>query len=478
MSAGWRSQSLHGLGHRAENAACRFLLVGFGIDAEKIFGSGGANHDPAGSVQVQLDAVHVFAPRYREVEQLFELRVGEMLERFFFLPGLQIQVDATVVVFAEFGVKGAQQFAERFAVPRHQFREEQCGDRGVALGEVQTRADAAAFFATDEDILLEHQLADIFEADGYFVELAVEFGGKLVDQLGDGKSFGDVSREIAGSGEVPDEQREDLMRVDEGAVAIDRADAVAVAVGAKAGVVFTREDCLAQRGDVRLDGFGMRAAEERVAGATNLVAGDAVALEEVGQESRCGAVHGVGDEAKFGFTQAVPIDKFLDGIQVGSARLKRLNQILAQWQRRDAIALDDGEFGFDLRDDGGQRTASITGFVLDAIPTIGIVAGGDDQTTGGFSLADEEGDRGRWARLISDPDGRSGGADGIREGRGDVVGSKPMVVTDQHALAGIFAAHDVARDRVRDDACIGESEILGDDAAPAIRSKANGSHRG
>ena len=96
----------------------------------------------------------------------------------------------------------------------------------------------------------------------------------------------------------------------------------------------------------------------------------------------------------------------------------------------------------------------------------------------GIALAHEEGDRGSWARLIGDPDGRSGGADGIREGRGDVVGSESVVVTDQNALAGIFAAHDVTRDRVRYDARIGESEILSDDAAPAIRSKANGSHRG
>ena len=102
---------------------------------------------------------------------------------------------------------------------------------------------------------------------------------------------------------------------------------------------------------------------------------------------------------------------------------------------------------------------------------IGIVAGGDDQTTGGFTLAHEEGDRGSWAGLVGEPDGRSGGADGIREGRCDVVGGESVVVTDQHALAGIFAAHDVSRDGVRDDARVGESEILGDDAAPAIRSE-------
>src|ERR1035438_9199524 len=110
---------------------------------------------------------------------------------------------------------------------------------------------------------------------------------------------------------MPDEQREDLVRIDEGAVAIDGADAIAIAIGAKAGVVFSGLNGLAQWIDVRFDGFGMRIAEERVTGAANFVADDAVALEEIGKESRGRAVHGVGDEAKLCSAQAIPIDKFL-----------------------------------------------------------------------------------------------------------------------------------------------------------------------
>ena len=55
---------------------------------------------------------------------------------------------------------------------------------------------------------------------------------------------------------------------------------------AKADVVFAGENGFAQRVDVRLDRFGMRAAEKRIACAADFVAGDAVALENFGQEGQ------------------------------------------------------------------------------------------------------------------------------------------------------------------------------------------------
>src|SRR5580700_1497033 len=176
-------------------------------------------------------------------------------------------------------------------MPRHQLCKKQSRDGGIALGEVQAGTDAAAFFSANENILLKHQLADVFEADGNFVQLAVKFRRELVDQLGDGKSFGDFAGEVARSRKVPNEEREDLMRVDERAVAIDRADAIAVTVRAKARVIFSGENRLTQRCDVRFDGFRMRAAEKGIARAAYFVAGDAVALKELGEQSRSGAMH-------------------------------------------------------------------------------------------------------------------------------------------------------------------------------------------
>src|SRR5215813_12999069 len=131
-------------------------------------------------------------------------------------------------MLAKFGMKGAKKFPERFSVPSHEFSEKKRGDSGVALGKIKAEADATALFAAYEDILFEHEFANVFEADGNFVKLAIEFCGEFVDELGDGKGFCDVAREIAHASKVPDEKRKDLVRIDERAVAVDGADAVTV----------------------------------------------------------------------------------------------------------------------------------------------------------------------------------------------------------------------------------------------------------
>src|SRR5260370_38940682 len=119
-------------------------------------------------------------------------------------------------------------------MPGHQCREEECGNRGVALGQLKARADAAAFLDDNQNVLLEHQLANVFEPNGHFVEFSSKFCRKLVDKLCYGKCFCDITRQVAGSREVPDEQRKDLVGVDERAVAVDGADTVAVSVSAEA----------------------------------------------------------------------------------------------------------------------------------------------------------------------------------------------------------------------------------------------------
>ena len=343
-------QGVHYAGDGGENLFGRIEMVGFGVDAQQVFGAGGADHDPADVAEIELDAVHIFAIGDIEIEDLFEFRAGEMVDGLFFLAGFEIEVNAAVMIFAEFLVKSGEELAESLSMPSHEFGEEQRGDGGIAFGEIHAGADAAAFFATDENILLEHELADVFEADGDFVEVAIVFCGEFVDEFGDGESFGDFAFELTGADEVPDEEREDLMGIDEGAVAIDRADAVAVAVSSKADVVLAGEDGLAERIDVRLDGFGVSAAEKRVARAADFIAGDAVALENFGEDTSGGAVHGVGNVSKFRFSEAVPVDKFFDGFDVWCTGIEFLDEVFLRGKRWDAGFDDAGEFVFNLRD--------------------------------------------------------------------------------------------------------------------------------
>src|SRR5260370_2003041 len=136
-------------------------------------------------------------------------------------------------------------------MPGHQFREEQCGDRGVAVGKIEAGADAAAFFADNQNILLEHQVADVLEADGDFVELAAELRCEFVDEFCDRKGFRNIARQVASSGEMPDEESENLMGIDERTVTVNGADTVAIAIGAESAIVFSPSHPLPLRFDVR-----------------------------------------------------------------------------------------------------------------------------------------------------------------------------------------------------------------------------------
>ena len=152
---------------------------------------------------------------------------------------------------------------------------------------------------------------------------------------------------------MPDEQGKDLVRIDEGTVAVDRADAVAIAVRSKPSVVFSGDYCLAQRTNVRLNRLGMDAAEARIAFAANLRAGDAIASEEFRQEAGGGSEHCIGDETKVGFADAVPIDEFFESVEIGRARLKRLDELWLRRQLGNVGRLDEREFILDLRNDAG-----------------------------------------------------------------------------------------------------------------------------
>ena len=59
-----------------------------------------------------------------------------------------------------------------------------------------------------------------------------------------------------------------------------------------------------------------------------------------------------------------------------------------------------------------------------------------------------------------------------------VSDAKAVVVADQHAFARVFAADDVARDRLRHDARVRKREVFRDHAAPSVGSKLNRSHKG
>src|SRR5260370_34890746 len=97
---------------------------------------------------------------------------------------------------------------------------------------------------------------------------------------------------------MPNEQGKNLMRIYERAVAVDSADAVAIAIGAERRIVFTGAHGLAGGFDVQLDGLGINSRESRVARPANFVARNAVAGGQFAEQARPRAVHWIAERAE------------------------------------------------------------------------------------------------------------------------------------------------------------------------------------
>src|ERR1700691_248463 len=127
-------------------------------------------------------------------------------------------------MLAEFLMQHRDQLAQALAVPGHHFRKQKGAYGCVALRKMQFRSDAAAFLAAQQDVTLEHAVADVLEPDGRFPYFAAELCGNFVDHLGDGKRFCDVARELSRPREVPEEDGKYLVRGNESAVLVHRSD--------------------------------------------------------------------------------------------------------------------------------------------------------------------------------------------------------------------------------------------------------------
>ena len=92
--------------------------------------------------------------------------------------------------------------------------------------------------------------------------------------------------------EHPTEQdRVNLVRIDEVPVLVGGTDAVRIAIRAQAGLAAVGHHSLAQRANVRLNRLGMDAAKERIGIGANLHVSHADAGKNIGDEGAPGAVH-------------------------------------------------------------------------------------------------------------------------------------------------------------------------------------------
>ncbi len=161
-------------------------------------------------------------------------------------------------------------------------------------------ADAARFFSADQNVVVHHQIGDVFEADVALVQLASILRGDPVHHAGGVEGAHHVARPLLVLQQPFQQNAHALVRIDEAAVFRHRADAIGVAVGDQSSVAFFFHHRFLQQRDVRHDRFGIDAGEERVHFLPNRNVANAVGVEDARQNAAAGAVHRVDGEFEIG----------------------------------------------------------------------------------------------------------------------------------------------------------------------------------
>ena len=186
--------------------------------------------------------------------------------------------------------------AECLAFFGHHVGQQERVQQAVALGQVALEADAARFLAAHHDFALQHVVADELEADAVFEQFAAVLFANAVEHFGGVEGAGDGAGPAFAAQNPAQQHGEDLVRIDEVAVFIRGADAVGIAIGAQAGVAAVGNHRILKGADVRLDGLGVDAREQRIDMAPNLDVIDSKPRKDIGKNGAARAVHGIDSE--------------------------------------------------------------------------------------------------------------------------------------------------------------------------------------
>ena len=140
-------------------------------------------------------------------------------------------------------------------------RHEQTRENAVLFRRVPFDTQAAGFFTADNDGFALHQRADVFEADGRFVDFYAENFGHGVHLMTCGHGAHHRTGPAAVFLQMIQRQRENLVRRQPGAVFVHNAEAVGVTVEAETDLRLAAADELADVGHIRGIGFRMMPAK-------------------------------------------------------------------------------------------------------------------------------------------------------------------------------------------------------------------------
>ncbi len=122
-------------------------------------------------------------------------------------------------------------FPQALAANGHHLCHQQAGDDAVLLRHMAPDRQPGTLFSADGDLVLIDQLANVLEADGRLVEWHLVFIGQSIDEVGRRHALGHAVAPAATLHQVVEQQRNHVVRLDEGSVGIHNAKAVRIAIG-------------------------------------------------------------------------------------------------------------------------------------------------------------------------------------------------------------------------------------------------------
>ena len=115
-----------------------------------------------------------------------------------------------------------------------------------------------------------------------------------------------------------------MIGLNPGAVAIDDAEAIGVAVGGQAGGGAGIENRFAQRREIFFRNVGAGAVEQAVAIEAHGLHGDSVARQHAIEITGAAAMQGIDDKFRFAFAQHVEAHQLFDSLQIIFTKIDQL----------------------------------------------------------------------------------------------------------------------------------------------------------
>ena len=220
-----------------------------------------------------------------------------------------MHVDAPVLVLAKLLLQRSDNLSQRLTLVRHYVGEQQGIQQPIALRQVAADADAARLLAADQDLLFQHQVAHILEADPVFMQRAPVLRRDAVDHLGGVECAGHIARPALARQQPIQQHREDLVCVHHVALLIHRADAVRVAIGNKPGVALLGNHGQLRRADMRQDRLRIDPRKQRVQLVANLHKRNLRAGKDSSNHAATASIHAVDEELVARAANRVQIDE-------------------------------------------------------------------------------------------------------------------------------------------------------------------------